>query len=318
MSDDQRAGPVGVLRHLALSLEGLIAREAASGVVRGAADGLRKEMPEIDGQLRGIIQDALTVLGRLVHEAAAHQPVDPAAAAQNMAASAMQGMLDVLESEWQDGGMPMHSFVQRLNVLLDEIILFAHSRSDEIRTPRERAQAITETIVDSALDRLHVALPVFTEDLRGLAPLGEEVSAAMGRGLVTGLQSKLQEEEAVLGGLLNRAGREMVRGLASGVREELAATPGASSQAVGAELEALAERTAAAAVRGAGSALTEQARSWRDAQQGDPKGVRRMSRDVTAGVLDALAERLRRPLLAVAGAGGLMSLALLATRWRRA
>ncbi|WNG17765.1 hypothetical protein [Cystobacter fuscus] len=275
MSKDQPSSPVATLRHLALSLERLVAHEAAKGVVGGAADGLRKELPGLDAQLRTIVQDALTVLGRLLHEAAEHERVDPGATAQTMAASAMQGLLDVLEREWQDGGMPMHSLVERFNLLLDEIIDFTHSRTDEIRTPRERAQAMTEAVVDAALGRVHDAVPVFAEDLRAAGPLGEEVASAVGRGLVTGLGTQLQKDA-----------------------------------------ETLAERTAAAAVRGASGALTQQVRAWN--QEADALAVRRMSRDVTAGVLDALAERLRRPLLAVASAGGVMALTLLAARWRRA
>ncbi|MFY0577333.1 hypothetical protein ACN28S_26130 [Cystobacter fuscus] len=45
MSKDQPSSPVATLRQLALSLERLVAHEAAKGVVRGTADGLRKELP---------------------------------------------------------------------------------------------------------------------------------------------------------------------------------------------------------------------------------------------------------------------------------
>jgi hypothetical protein len=315
MSKDESSGPVATLRQLALSLERLVAHEAAKGVVRGAADGLRKEMPGIDGQLRSIVQDALTVLGRLLHEAAEQERVDPAATAQTVAASAMQGMIDVLEREWQDGGMPMHSLVQRLNILLDEVIDFTHSRTDEILTPAERAQAMTEAVVDAALGRVHDAVPVFAEDLRAAGPLGEEVASAVGRGLVTGLGTQLRKDADVLGGVVHRAGQDVVRGMAAGVREELAASPEISRETLAATLEALAERTAAAAVRGAGGAVTEQVRALN--READALAVRRMSRDVTAGILDALAERLRRPLLAVASASGVMALTLLAARWRR-
>jgi len=275
-----------MLRHLALSLERLVAHEAASGLVRGAADGLREEMPELDRQLRTVLQDALIVLGRLVHDAAERERAEPGAATQALAASVMQGMLDVLEREWQDGGMPLHGFVQRLNLLLDGVIDFAHSRAEEIRTPRERAHAITESIVDAAVGRLHSSVPRFAEEMRVLAPLGSEVASMTGRGLVAGIESKLREDEDALGGLLHRAGWELGRGMAAGIREELASSPATSINALGTALETLAERTAAATVRGA------------------------------SGALVALGERLRGPLLAVVSAGGLMTLGLLAVRWR--
>ena len=316
MSKDTSLSPVASLRQVALSLERLVAHEAAKGMVGGAADGLRREMPEIDGQLRSIVQDALTVLGRLLHEAAEHEQVDPSEAARNLAASTAQGLIEVLEREWQNGGMPLHSLVERLNVLLDEIIDFTHSRTDEIRTPRERAQAMTEAVVDAALGRMHDAVPVFAADFRAVGPLGEEVASAVGRGLVTGLGSHLRTDADVLGEVVYRAGQDVGRGVAAGVWEELATRPGLSRETLATTLEALAERTAAAAVRGASGAVTEQVRAWnRDAEA---QTVRRMSRDVTAGVLDALAERLRRPLLAVASAGGAMVLTLMMVRWRRA
>jgi hypothetical protein len=202
MANERRLGPVEVLRNLALSLERLAAHEAASGVVRGAADGLRKELPELDGQLRTLLQDGLTVLGRLAHEAAERERLEPGAAAHTLAASAVQGALEVLEREWQDGGMPLHSFVERLNRLLDGVVEFARSRTDEIRASEERAESLAGGMVKAAVEQLHEAAPALTEDLRGLAPVGAELAAQVGRGLVEGVESKLQEEPEVLGGML--------------------------------------------------------------------------------------------------------------------
>jgi hypothetical protein len=317
MANERRSGPVEVLRNLALSLERLAVHEAASGAVRGAADGLRKEMPELDAQLRSLLQDALTVLGRLAHEAAEQERVEPGAAAHALSAAAMQGVLEVLEREWQNGGMPLHSFIERLNRLLDAVAEFAHFRADEIRTPRERALAIAEGLMESVARQLHAAVPMVAEDLRTLAPVGAELAAHVGQGLVAGLESKLREDSGALEGVLERAGRALVRGVAAGIREELAASPAASAEALGASLEALAERTAAATVRGAGGALTGQVRSWREAR-GHDGALRRVTRELTQGALEALGAGLRRPLLAVAGAGGVMALALLSARWRHA
>ena len=316
MSNERRLGPVELLRNLALSLERTAAHEAASGVVRGAADGLRKEMPELDGQVRTLLQDTLTVLGRLAHEAAEREQVEPGAVAHSMAASAMQGLLEVLEREWQDGGMPLHSFVERLNRLLDGVVDFTHFRAEEIRTPRERAQAITETLVKTAVQQLREEIPALTEELRTLAPLGGEVAARVGQGLVAGIESKLRENPDVFGDLLEHAGRKLVRGLAAGLREELDSSPAVSGEALGASLERLAERTAAATVRGAGGALTSQLRTWRDARAGDGT-LRRVTRELTQGALEALGGGLRRPLVAVASVGGLMTVAMLSMHWRR-
>jgi hypothetical protein len=278
MGKERRGGPVEVLRNLAVSLERLAAHEAASSVMRGAAEGIREELPdEIEGQLRALLQDALTVLGRMAHEAASREPVEPGDTAHTLAAAATQGIIEVLEREWQNGGMPLHSLVERINRLFDEAVAFARSRTDEIRSPGERAQAMAEGMVRAAVRELHESLPALAEDLKALEPLGAGMASQVGRGLVEGLESKLQEDGDVLGRLMERAGRGLVRGLAAGMREELASSP--------------------------------------LAREGT---LRRASREVTGGVLEALGARLRRPFLAVAGAGSALMALTLFTRWRRA
>lgn len=318
MASERRWGPVEVLRHLALSIERLAAREAATGVVRGAADGLREELPEeIEGQLRTLLQDALTVLGRMAHEAAEREKVDPGAAAHSLAASAMKGAIEVLEREWQNGGMPLHDFTDRLNLLFDGVVEFARSRIDEIRTPGHRAQAMAGGVVQAATQQLHEAVPGLMEDLRSLAPAGGEIASQIGRGLVAGIESKLRENSGAFIGLIEHAGRELVRGLAAGIREELASHPGASGAALEASLEKLAERSAAATVRGAGKALSSQTRPLRDSLRREG-ALRQASRELVGGMLEAIGAGLRRPLLAVAGAGSaLVALTLLSARWRR-
>lgn len=318
MASERHKGPVEALRNLALSLERLAASEAASGAVRGAADGLRREMPELDGQVRTIARDVLTVFARLAREAAERGSEEPGTVAYTMAASAMSGALEVLEREWQDGGMPFHDFAARVNSLFDHVMEYARSRTDEIRTPGQRARIIVRSLVTETSEQLHEAVPGLVEDARALAPLGEEVASKIGRGLVEGFETKLHEDADVLAGLLERVGRGLVRGVAAGVREELAASPLASGEAVGASLEKLAERTAAATVRGAGGALEGQARRWRDILRGEG-ALRRASRELTGGALEAIGAGLRRPFVAMAGAGSaLVVLSVLAVRWRSA
>ncbi|MBN8226048.1 hypothetical protein JYK02_00830 [Corallococcus macrosporus] len=313
-----RTGPMEALRNLALSLQQLAASGIATGVVRGTADGIRKEVPELDGQLHTLLQDVLTVLGRLAHEAALHEHGEPVEATQALAEAATEGALKALEREWNDGGLPLHGLMVRLNHLFDEVVSFAHSRTDEIRTPGERAQAMSRGVVKAATEQLHESLPVILKDAGCLAPLGEEVASKVGRGLVEGVEGKLRDDADPLLDLVERAGRGLVRGIASGVREELAASPMASGEALGAALEALAERTAAAILRGAGGALSEEERRWREAPR-NQELLRRTSREVTAGALEALGARLRRPLLALAGAGSaLVAMTVLSARWRHA
>jgi hypothetical protein len=204
----------------------MAAREAASGVVRGAAEGMRAELPELDAQLRALLQDLLTVLGRLAREAAEREHLEPGAAAHAVAAEAMQGVLEVLEREWQDGGMPFHSFVERLNHLLDEVMSFARSRADEIRAPGERAEAMTEGMVRAAVRELREALPSLAEEVKGLTTdlsavegLLEHAGRGLARGLAAGLREELRHSPVRQGGL-----RQASRELTSGVMEALGAS----------------------------------------------------------------------------------------------
>jgi hypothetical protein len=216
MGRERRTGPVEALRNVALALERLAAREAASGAVRGAVEGLREELPELDEQLRTLLEDALTALGRLAHEAAEREHVQPGEAARRVAGAATQGALETLERAWREGDLPLHAFLERLNRLLDEVVEFAHTRADEIRMPQERAQAMARAMVKAAVEQLHVELTT------------------------VGRESKLLQDADALADLLEHAGRGLGRGLAAGIREELEGS-----------LERVAERSAAAASRGA-------------------------------------------------------------------
>ncbi|MCY1022370.1 hypothetical protein [Pyxidicoccus sp. MSG2] len=318
MGKVSRASPVEALRNLALGLERLAAREAAVGAVSGAADGLRKEMPELDSQLRSLLQDSLTVLGRLVHDAAEHEHVEVGGVAHAMASAATQGALEALEREWQEGGLPFHAFAERINHLLDGVAAFARQRTEEIRTPGERAQVMARGMVTAVTEQLHAAAPGFVEDARKFAPAGAEIASKIGRGVADGLASKLQEDSDALVGLLERAGRGLVRGLAEGIREEVAKRPAETGAALVSSLEMLAERAAAATVRGASGALEVQGLRWREALRRDGL-VRKASRELVGGALEALGTGLRRPVMAVVGAGSaLVALSVLAVRWRTA
>ncbi|QAT87698.1 hypothetical protein EJ065_6169 [Corallococcus coralloides] len=318
MGSAGRTGPIEALRDLTLSLQRMVATEIATGVVRGTADGLREEVPDGDSQLHTLLQDLLTVLSRMAHEAAEREPGASADATGVLAGAAMEGALKALEKEWNDGGLPLHGFMVRLNHLFDEVVTFAHSRTDEIRTPGERAQVMARGVVKAATEQLHDSLPAILEDARGVVPLGEEVAAKVGRGLVVGVESKLKEDTSWLLGWGEQAGQGLVRGLAAGLHEELTTNPAASAEALGAALAKLAERTAAATVRGAGSALMQEALRWGEAPRHQDL-ARRTSREVTAGALEALGARLRRPLLVLAGAGSaLVALSVLSSRWRHA
>ena len=308
MSEARRSGPADVLRNLALSLERLATQGAAGGVVHGVADGLRGELPdEVEAQLRRLLHDALTVLGRVAQRAALHEAPHAAEAVHDLSAAAMRGALEELEREWADGGMPLHDFMERMNMLLEDVSHYARSRAHVLQSP----EGLAGNAVKGAMGQVREELPALAQSLRELSPVVAELAEHVGRGLVHGVHGRLHEDPVGLSGLLERAGQGLVHGLAAGMREELkeaqrlgALGPDAlSAGALGAHVEHLAESTAEAALRGARRGLTA---------PGAGEAVRITSRELTRGVLEALSS-LRRPLAAAgAAAGALLTVAFVA------
>lgn len=296
-------------------MERVAAEEAASGIVRGAADGLREEMPDVDKKVRALIRDSLTALGRIAHEAATHEN-GPEETAHDMAAAAMRGALEELEREWQNGGFPLHGFVERLNQMLDRVSLYAANRANILANPDESAREISAGLVEGAAEKLHERAPRIVEDLRTLGPLAEELAYKAGRGLVSGVQSKASEDSEAFARFLHDAGRGLVKGLSSALEDELSRHPMPGAQQFGASAASIAEQAAAGIVRGAARELAAQLTPLKSAfaQTGGPRQV---TRELTTGALEALGTKLKNPLVAAASAAGaLLTLGLL-TRRRR-
>ncbi|MBF5046494.1 hypothetical protein FGE12_29030 [Aggregicoccus sp. 17bor-14] len=302
MADARRSRPTEMIRSLALSIGDLATQGATSGVVHG----LRSAMPELDGQVRQLLQDTIVALGRIAHEAAEAESAAPKETAHALAAAAARGALEELEREWNDGGMPLHAFAGRINGLLDRLDQYLGSRHRAFQSPDEFSRGV----VAGAAQQLREELPAFADSLRAITPVSAEVAEQIGRGIVSGVQAQLREDpqafagliDRMLDGTIERAGRELARGLAAGLREELKSSPQAAEHLV-ARLEELAERSAAAAVRGVRSGLP------------DAASVRTTTAALTRGIFDSL----RRPLAAVAGATGLLlTVGLFTLRPRRA
>lgn len=311
-----RPRPLQILKELVLSVQRVAAEEAATGLVRGAAEGLRDELPEAEQKVRALIHDSLTALGRLAHDAA-HRANGPAETTHDLAAAAMRGALEELEREWQNGGFPLHSFVERLNQLLDRVGQYAGSRASFFERPDLRAREVSAGLVEGASDKLHERAPSIAEDLRALAPLAEELASRAGQGLVCGMQHRASQDREAFARFLEQAGRGLIRGLSSALQEELARAPLPGAERLGKSAAEIAEQTAAGIVRGASQELVRQLVPLQQAFASSG-GARQVTQEAVAGALQALGQRLKGPLVAAIAAGGAVAtLAVLSLRKRR-
>jgi hypothetical protein len=223
----RRTHPVEALRGFARSLGGAATQGAASAAVRGAADGLREQMPDRDGQLQALAQDGLALAARLVHEAALREQAAPGTFAHDTAAAAMRGLLGELEAAAKHGGLPLHGLLLRLSHLLDQLDGFAASRQREMVAPGARARSMAEGVVDGAMDRLHEGMPTVAEDLQVLVPAAGSIAYAVGHELLRGLEARAREGSdegsEALTQAMERAGEGLVHGVSRGLAAELPA-----------------------------------------------------------------------------------------------
>jgi len=273
----RRPHPVEALRGLARTIGGAATQGAASAAVRGAADGLREQLPDDDGQLQALMQDALQLVGRLVHQAALREQAAPGTFAHEAAAAAMRGVIEELDAAAQNRELPLHGLLNRLNVLIDHLSGFASSRQRELSAPGERARAEAAGIVDGAMDRLHEGMPTVLADLKTLAPAAGSIAYEVGHELLRGVEARAKDGSPALTQVMENAGAGLVRGVSRGL-----------------EAEALAQ-----VMEQAGAGL-----------------VRGVSRGL-AVELPALGARLRRPVALLAGGGALLVLGMALAAGRR-
>lgn len=309
MSKEARLSPVELLRQLTLSIERLAAQGIASGVVRGATEELRAGMPELDGQLQAVIQDVVTLLGRMVHEAAERPARSPEEWSRLIGEGVVRGAVEELRRLMPGADTFSGEVVARLNVLLERTTRLAANREQEILTPGTRARLAAAGAVQGALGQLHESMPQ-------LAPVAAEFSSQVGRGLVEGLGAKAEEKSDELAAFLERAGRRFVHALVDQMDTELRARWSTREGTVGRALEDTAEQVAAACVRGATGELVRQVRVLSESTSA--RGfLRRAGHELSSGILAGLVEGLRKPLVVAAGAGSaLLVAALLVTRTR--
>jgi hypothetical protein len=309
MSKEARLSPVELLRQLTLSVERLAAQGLASGAVRGATEELRAGLPALDGQLQAVFEDVLSLLERMAHEAAVRPARPPEEWSRLVAEGAVRGALEELRRSMPGVEVFTREAVEHLNQLLEDSTRIASGREKELRQPGARARLVAAGAVKGALRQLHDALPQ-------LAPVVAALSSQVGRGFIEGLGSKAAEESAAFTVFLEHVGRSFVHALVEQLDTELRTRWGAEEGKVGRAVEDTAGQVAAACVRGATEELVRQVRSLGRSSSGEG-ALQRAGREVSSGILSALGESLRTPLVVAAGTGSALLLAvLLVTRWR--
>ncbi len=286
MSEDRRLSPVELLRQLTLAIERLAVQGLASGAVRGATDELRAGMPEFDGQVQELLQDVLTILGRMAQEAAERPAYPPGTWPRLVAEAAVQGAIEELRRSLPRLDALSKELLDRVNALLDRSAEVAASRRSDLLKPGSRARLTAAGVVEGALRELQQAMPM-------LAPLTAELASQAGGGFVAGIGSKAEERVEAFTALLDRAGRSLVHALVDQLDTELKARWGAAGVDASGAAAAVAERAAVASVRGASEELVRQVRS------------------VSSGMLSSLGRRLRKPAILAAGTSSALLLVAL-------
>jgi hypothetical protein len=179
------------LRGVALSLERLAAQGVASGAVRGATEELRAGVPEeLDEQVRGMIADALVVIGRMADEAARSKSSPLAAWSRSVGEGAVRGALEELRRLVPEMRPMNQELFTRVRQWLDRSESEAAARAHAIRSPGELARVAAAGAIAGVTDQLGVALPALAEP-------AAEFASRVGRGAVRGAAEELGRQARV-------------------------------------------------------------------------------------------------------------------------
>jgi hypothetical protein len=190
---DRGAHPVEWLRGFALSLERLAVQGVAGGAVRGAADELRAGVSQdLDAQVRTLLHEGLTVLERLVADAARSRASPLGAWSRSTAEGAVRGAVEELRRLVPELQPATQELLARVRRWLDRSALEAEARTQEIRAPGDRARIAAAGAVAGATDQLAVALPE-------LATPATDFAARVGRGFVRGAAEEMGRQVRVAG-----------------------------------------------------------------------------------------------------------------------
>ncbi|MGA9525814.1 MAG: hypothetical protein WBV82_30425 [Myxococcaceae bacterium] len=218
MFDETRSRRTDRLRHLALSLERLLAEGIASGAVRGTADELHLE--GLDDELRSMADDLLVLLRRLAEGAVAHPAFPPESWTERAAIGAVRGGVEELKRSLPLVNEAVGDILVRLGRWLDEASEEAKLRKEQDLAPGYRMRAASSGAVEGAIGQLEASLPI-------LARFASTFASSAGRGFVEGATAAIGENLAS-GGVIRETGRS----IASDVSRDIAHRVQAAAAAV--------------------------------------------------------------------------------------
>ncbi len=210
MNERQSRSPAVVLRELVLAME----RLAAKAVTQGAVQGLRVELPTLDEDLALLGKEAAKLVSRV-------SALD-GEFARELTQALTRGALDALAARWEEGGLPLHGLLQRLDVLAQEAAALIASRGREIHERGDRARISAAALVDGASHQLRLATPGLVEDLVALAPsVGDALAVVAERfaaGAVRGAAAQVASTLEAPGEPVQRAASQLSRGVLQALR----------------------------------------------------------------------------------------------------
>jgi hypothetical protein len=190
---DREGRSVEWLRGLLLSLERLATEGVAGGAVRGAAAELRAGLPRgTDAQARALLKDAIKLLERLVHDAAASRTSPLEAWSRTVARGPLRGAVEEARRLIPDMQPTTRDLLIRLRLLLERTAAERAERTEGIRALGDRSRLIAAGALDGAMEQLAVHLPQ-------LAVSSGEVASRVGNGIVRGAAEELGRQLRVAG-----------------------------------------------------------------------------------------------------------------------
>jgi hypothetical protein len=293
------------------------ARIAAQGAMAGISEQVQASVPELHAEdLERFVVNLVLVLDRLVGEAAQHlEAGEKGYLALHLAEGVVRGLAGELRAAAPELRARALRFLDEAQVHTGLQKLLEERRAE--RKPGEqgfRARVLGEGAVRGVSAELKRQIPEIEQALVSLLPASRRLASQLVEQAVASLVENSGEVIAALELVSEAASRKAVQGIFAELEEQLrSAKSRGVADAAAAALERRIAAAAAAMVRGAIGAVAEEAK----ARQIAPRAfetIARGSRAGVDGVVSALKQRLRKPLLWSAGLGAALGLAMLARR----
>ena len=159
--------------------------------MRGATEELRAGVPEdLDAQVRSLLQDGLTVLQRLVADAARSRASPLETWSRTTAEGVVRGAVEEARRLIPEMRPMTQELLQQIKLWLDRSAAEAAERAQVIHAPGDRARIAAGGAVTGVTEQLTVALP-------RLAEPSAEFASRVGRGFVRGAAEEVGRQARV-------------------------------------------------------------------------------------------------------------------------